>query len=170
MLSEADLPAAQRGMKSEPREERPGRRGRCLGTRGCWCRRFVRVRQSSAQEALRPGWLRKGLQPGSEGGRIPSRRDSVHAERDAGDRVRPRPASHRAGPGGAGGRPGHGGDNEMERNEAGPGPKPGVAGPAGGAAGPSGVTALAFRRAPGGLRLPWRDLGSSIDFPDLISV
>lgn len=33
-----------------------------------------------------------------------------------------------------------------------------------------GVTALAFRRASQGQRLPRRDLRSSIDFPNLISV
>lgn len=133
-----------------------------------------------SRDALRLAPLRKGLQPAWKGteskqGRgapcFSPRRQLAEARVGApggkGRRGRARPLRHgttrawsstrRAGGGGGGvapGRPGHQGDNEMERNEAGPGLKPGVAGPAGGAAGPSGVTALAFRRAPGGQRLP----------------
>lgn len=45
------------------------------GNRGRWCRRIVRVRQCSDREApRRSGRPRtKGVHPGSEGGRIPSR-------------------------------------------------------------------------------------------------
>lgn len=58
-------------------------------------------------------------------------------------------------PGGAVMQPGPGRHNKMERNEAGLRPKPGVAGPVQRVSrGGQRVTALAFRRAPGGQRLP----------------
>lgn len=124
----------QQGMKLEPREERPGKRGRWLGTRGCWSRRFVRVRQSSARGSSEARMTQERPPAGRGRGQKPQQ-GRGHGGRDGGETrcawkgTQERghllavarhsgPASCRAGRGGRRGGLGYGGDNEMERNEA----------------------------------------------------
>lgn len=109
----------QQGMKLEPREERPGKRGRWLGTRGCWSRRFVRVRQSSARGSSEarmtqerpPAGRGRGQKPqqgrghgGRGGGETRcARKGTQETGHQPAVARHPGPASCRAGRGGGGG-------------------------------------------------------------------